>query len=161
MSATITVLGSVGNDPTLSHHPNDLAIAKFRLASTTRRFDKGEQKWVDADTTWYTVTAFRSLAEHVAASVVKGQPVIVTGRLKVEQWTKEQRSGTSFEIEAELVGHDLRWGTAAFTRPVSRARDAGESDPPNGVDGVPEQNSSGWAAVPVGAGAGVAAEVPF
>lgn len=158
MSTTITVLGSVGADPTLTHHSNDLSIAKFRLASTTRRFDKGEQKWVDADTTWYTVTAFRSLAEHVASSVAKGQPVIVTGRLKVEQWTNEQRSGTSFEIEADLIGHDLRWGTAAFTRPVSRGRGAAEADPA-GAEATPEPDSGGWAAVSVGGADD--ADIPF
>jgi len=98
-----------------------LPITSFRLASTQRRFDRPQQKWIDGETNWYTITAFRQLALNSNASVEKGQRVLVTGRLKIRDWENGERTGTTVEIEAEAIGHDLAWGTAAFTRSVSTA----------------------------------------
>lgn len=73
------------------------------------------------DTNWYTITAFRQLALNSNASVEKGQRVLVSGRLKIRDWENGDRTGTTIEIEAEAIGHDLSWGTASFTRSVSAA----------------------------------------
>lgn len=70
---------------------------------------------------WYTVTVFRQLALNCNVSLDKGQRVLVTGRLKIRGWENGERSGTTVEIEAEALGHDLAWGTTAFTRSVSAA----------------------------------------
>ncbi len=71
-------------------------------------------------TNWFTVTAFRQLAINLAGSINKGDRVVVTGELKVRDWDNGERAGTSVEIVAFTVGHDLRWGTAEFTRTVQR-----------------------------------------
>jgi single-strand DNA-binding protein len=72
--------------------------------------------WVDGETNWYTITAFRQLALNVASSVSKGDRIIVSGKLRVRDWDNGERSGTSVEIEAETMGHDLVWGTTTFAR---------------------------------------------
>jgi single-strand DNA-binding protein len=38
--------------------------------------------------------------------------------LRVRDWDNGERAGTSVEVEAEALGHDLTWGTATFTRTV-------------------------------------------
>ncbi|MEO9246405.1 single-stranded DNA-binding protein [Citricoccus nitrophenolicus] len=124
MSEHITVRGFVATDPTTRTTPSGLAVGNFRLASTDRRFDREQQAWVDGATNWFTVNMFRQLSTNVAASLSKGQPVLVTGRLKVRQWQNEERSGTSVEIEAETIGHDLTLGTAFFNRAVGRTAPA-------------------------------------
>lgn len=124
MSEHITVRGFVATDPTTRTTPSGLAVGNFRLASTDRRFDREQQAWVDGATNWFTVNMFRQLSTNVAASLSKGQPVLVTGRLKVRQWQNEERSGTSVEIEAETIGHDLTLGTAFFNRVVGRSAPA-------------------------------------
>jgi single-strand DNA-binding protein len=88
------------------------------MASTHRRFDRTTKKWVDGETNWYTITAFRQLAINVAGSVSKGERVVVSGKLRVRDWDNGERAGTSVEIEAEAIGHDLTWGTSTFTRTV-------------------------------------------
>jgi len=116
MSDTITVTGLVATVP---HHlvtGSGLAVTSFRLASTQRRYDRKEQKWVDAETNWYTIATFRQLATNVVGSLQKGQRIIVTGRLRVRDWATDDKKGTNVEIDAEALGHDLSWGTAAFTR---------------------------------------------
>ena len=40
------------------------------------------------------------------------------GRLRVRDWDNGERAGTSVEIEAESIGHDLVWGSTTYTRTV-------------------------------------------
>lgn len=121
MSDTITLTGVVATEPRTITTAEGLAITSFRLASTQRRFDRTSQKWVDGDTNWYTITSFRQLATNSSASVKKGERVLVTGRLRIRDWENGERAGTNIEVEAEALGHDLMWGTAAFSRSISSA----------------------------------------
>lgn len=68
---------------------------------------------------------FRALGEHVAASVRRGQRVVVLGTLAIKRWEAGEKSGTDAEIDALAVGHDLAFGTTVFTgtsRPREEAR---------------------------------------
>ncbi|GAA2812573.1 single-stranded DNA-binding protein [Kribbella solani] len=117
----LTVLGWVGSDPDFKEYRKN-SQTTFRLGSTPRQFDKALNQYVDKATTWYTVQCWRSLARNAFESVRRGQPLIVTGRLRTHEWTDdagEQRSRVI--LEAFSLGHDLVRGTAAFTRSVSRA----------------------------------------
>ena len=116
MSDTITLTGLVATTPRHLTTSEGLAITSFRLASSQRRFDRATQKWIDADTNWYTISAFRGLANNAATSVVKGDRVIVSGRLRIRDWENTDRSGTTVEVEADYIGHDLNTGTASYRR---------------------------------------------
>jgi len=119
MSDTITVTGLIATTPSYTITSEGLAITSFRLASTQRRFDRGQQKWVDGDTNWFTVTAFRQLATNASGSLQKGDRVIASGRLGIRDWESGERKGTTVEIEADALGHDLLWGTTSFARTIS------------------------------------------
>lgn len=121
MTDIITLTGLVATSPRHIVTSEGLAITSFRLASNQRRFDRTQNSWVDGDTNWYTITAFRQLGTHVASSVEKGQRVIVTGRVRIRDWESGEKSGTTIEIDAESIGHDLTWGRASFTRSVIAA----------------------------------------
>ena len=121
MPDAITLTGLVATPPRHLVTSEGLPITSFRLASSQRRFDRSQEKWVDGETNWYTVTAFRQLALNSNASLEKGHRVIVSGRLKIRGWENGEKSGTTVEIDADSIGHDLTWGTAAFTRSVSAA----------------------------------------
>ena|SRR6218665_2416352 len=114
MSEMLTIVGKVATDPTTGRTTNGAAVTNFRLASTHRRFDQATNTWVDAETNWFSVAAFRELAEHVRASLHTGDSVIVTGRLKIRNWEANGKHGTSVDIDAEAIGHDLRWGTSSY-----------------------------------------------
>ncbi len=118
VTESITVSGLVATTPRHLITQDGLPITSFRLAASSRRFDREQGKWVDGETNWYTVTGFRQLAINLATSVSKGERIMVAGRLRVRDWDNGERAGTSVEIEAEHLGHDLLWGTAAFTRTV-------------------------------------------
>lgn len=125
---TVSVVGNVASDVVFRKVGNGTSLSSFRLASSTRYYDKGRREWADGSTTWFTVFCFRECAENVSSSLTKGDPVVVTGRLTAREWEKEGRRGTSLEIEAKHLGHDLSRGSTAFKRRVraARADDTGE-----------------------------------
>ena len=118
MSEHIAVTGLVATTPRHLVTQDGLPITSFRLASSQRRFDRSQNKWIEGETNWYTVSAFRQLAINESTSVSKGDRVIVVGKLHVRDWDNGERAGTSVEVEAEAVGHDLNWGTSSFTRTI-------------------------------------------
>jgi len=128
----VTLHGWVGSDVTF-RDPQGVSVVNLRVASTPRL--KRDGKWVDGDTTWYSVTAWRQLADNVRGSVRKGDAVIVHGRLRTDSWTREDgQVSSSLQIEASLIGHDLSRGTTAFVRSVRPERVEGEVD--NEVDAM-------------------------
>jgi single-strand DNA-binding protein len=113
---TITLTGWLGGD-VVRRDANGVPLAKFRVATTPRRFNRRTEQWVDGDTQWYSVAAWRQLADNCAESLHSGDPVVVHGRLSAETWTnKAGLEVTSMEIEATFVGHDLSRGVSTFTR---------------------------------------------
>lgn len=118
MSETISVTGLVATTPRHLVTQDGLPITSFRLASSQRRFDRAQNKWIDGETNWFTVTAFRQLAINSAGSIGKGDRVMVAGKLRVRDWDNGERAGTSVEVEADSLGHDLTWGSSTFTRTV-------------------------------------------
>jgi single-strand DNA-binding protein len=116
----VTFHGWVGNEVT-HREPNGISVVNLRVASTPRIKRKGE--WTDGDTTWYSVNAWRSLADNIRDSVKKGDAVIVHGRLRTETWTREDKqSSNTLVVEASFVGHDLTRGTSSFTKSTRQDR---------------------------------------
>ncbi len=161
MSDTITVGGMIATEPKHVVTREDLRITSFRLASQQRRYDRAQGKWVDAETNWFTVTAFRGLAENAEASLRKGDRVIVRGRLRVRGWTSGEKSGTTVEIEADAIGHDLAWGKSEFHRvprgaahecePTEAAEAAVPADPTDVPDSAEYAGEPAGIREPVGA----------
>ena len=119
----VTVCGNLAADPRRVRTDDGLEICSFRIGATPRRFDRATQAWVDGPTSWFSVTTWRALAANCAASLHRGERVVVSGRLRTRDWTTDEgRSGTSVEIDAFAVGHDLTWGTSTFSRVVRTER---------------------------------------
>ena len=129
MSESFTVSGVVATTPRHLVTQEGLPITSFRLASSKRRFDRTKKTWVDGETNWFTINSFRQLAINSASSISKGDRIVVSGRLKVRDWDNGERSGTSVEIEADCLGHDLVWGTSKFSRTVLVREDPEDDEP--------------------------------
>lgn len=112
----ITVCGRVVADPEHRSTKSGRQFTTFRVASTVRRRNK-EGVFVDGPTSFYNVAAFRSVGMNVHASLRKGDPVLVHGRLTINTWQRSDDSwGSSPEIEAITVGHDLTFGTTEYVK---------------------------------------------
>jgi len=132
---TVTVVGWVGSDPVCYRDDGQVPFTKFRVASTPRVYDRDQDGYVDADTSWFTVKAFRHLALNVAEAVRRGEPVVVHGRLRLVDWvTPDGQPRTTAELTADSVGHDLARGTTRFTRTVHGPRTAGAEPGGGGSD---------------------------
>ena len=125
----VTVNGTVGSDVRLFEGER-AKRAKFRMATAERFFDRDRNEWVERETVWMDVVCWRRLAEHVHASVQKGQPVIVRGRLRVTKYESDSGPRQGIEVIATSVGHDLALGRATFSRPQRATPTPAPSDIP-------------------------------
>jgi single-strand DNA-binding protein len=114
----ITVIGNALHAPELKRVlDEEVPVATFKVATTSRRWDRASDSWVDGGSLRVRVNCWRRLAEGVAASVTVGDPIVVVGRLYTRDWIGEDKvHRVSYELEARTVGHDLSRGHGTFTR---------------------------------------------
>ncbi|MDH6625110.1 single-strand DNA-binding protein [Streptomyces sp. LBL] len=159
----ITVVGNLVDDPELRFTPSGAAVAKFRVASTPRTFDRQTNEWKDGESLFLTCSVWRQAAENVAESLQRGMRVIVQGRLK--QRSYEDREGvkrTVYELDVEEVGASLRSATAKVTKTTGRG---GQGQGGYGGGGGGAQGGGGWGGSPGGGaqqgGGGAPADDPW
>lgn len=130
----ITVVGNLTDDPELRFTNSGVAVAKFRIASTPRFFDKQANEWRDGEPLFLPCQVWRDCAEHVVESLARGMRVVVTGRLRQRSYeTREGERRTVIELEVDEVGPSLRYATAKVTkasRGQQSSRQAVDDEPP-------------------------------
>lgn len=114
MQPHITIVGNVATQPHQREPRPGLYLTQFRLAQTQRRRDFSGN-WVDGATSWYDVTCWRG-SHNILKSIKKGDPVIVVGRLRINEWVKDGQKYRDAVIDATTVGPDLRLGVSTFTK---------------------------------------------
>ena len=116
-------------DPKLDFLPDGKAVARFSVAVNSRR--RGPTgAWVDGETTFYPVTVWGRLAEHVTETLPRGAHVVLVGTIRARSWTAQQgpRAGekqTRLEVTADTVGVNLAWATATITKAARQGGDQG------------------------------------
>lgn len=124
-----TIVGNLPRDPEVAYTPSGAAVAKFSVGVTPRSFDKATNEWKDGETSWVRCVAWRKLAENIAASLHKGNRVIVTGRFAERKWKdKDDNDRSTWELTADAVGPELTFAEAEV-RKVDRSREAPTEDP--------------------------------
>lgn len=108
MSAnTVTIQGNLTVDPAFKLAGADRRpLTKFRIASSHRRptgetRENGKPVWEDVDTLFIDVSCWGELAVNASASLFKGCPVTVTGRLVTDIW--ESGEGEAKETRSQIV----------------------------------------------------------
>jgi single-strand DNA-binding protein len=98
-------------------------VANLRLAVTARVRDGDD--WKDGPTSFYRVTCWRALAEHVAETCEKRSRVVVAGRLRIRQYeTEDGRRGQVAEVDADDLGPSLKFAIARVTRTTANGNGA-------------------------------------
>ena len=111
--AVATVVGTVVTEPVKRDLPSGEQMVSFRLASTARRLDRETGEWVDNGTLFLTVSCWRRLVAGVDASIHRGDPVIVQGQLRSNEYhTREGAQRRDLEMRAHTLGPDLTRCTA-------------------------------------------------
>ncbi|MGH3824204.1 MAG: single-stranded DNA-binding protein [Pseudonocardiaceae bacterium] len=128
----MTVVGTLVSDMKPRRvGPDGTLVLNFRVACNERRFDSASESWVNGESLYLSVSCWRRLAEN-AASLVKGDPVIVRGKLRTREWTTDQGERRSVvELEASAIGPDLARCAATVRKPrlEERARVLDDNQP--------------------------------
>lgn len=136
----VTVIGNLTADPQLRYTDGGAALATFTVASTPRTFDRQTNEWRDAPALFLRCTMWRQPAEHVAESLQKGDRVIVSGRLKQNNYqTKEGENRSSIELDVDEIGPSLRYATAKVNKATRGSGGGGFG--PQGNSGGPAGNT--------------------
>lgn len=150
----ITIVGNLVDDVELRFTPSGVAVAKFRIASTPRQFDKQTSEWKDGESLFLTCSVWRQAAENVAESLARGTRVIVQGRLKQRSYEdREQVKRTVYEIDVDEVGPTLARATAKVVKNPSgggqQQGSAASADPWAGAQPANgQQQGGGWGSTP-------------
>jgi single-strand DNA-binding protein len=119
----MTVSGNLVSDVDFRVTARGDALARFRVACTIKRYDRASGQWLDGDTTYWNVTAWRRAAENAAKSLAKGHPVVVHGKVRQRTVDREVAGapGTTMavtftDLEAVSFGLDLTRCRALYQR---------------------------------------------
>jgi single-strand DNA-binding protein len=137
----ITIVGNLVADPEIRYTPQGVAVANFTVASTSRTFNKQDNRWVDGDTVFMRCSIWRGAAENAAESLRKGTRVIVTGRLVSRTYeTREGEKRTTMELQADDIGASVKLATVTVNKATRRSESGGgdtgdpwASSPPMGT----------------------------
>ena len=134
----VTVTGNVAGDVIARRVGNngEHLLVTFRVASSERRWDKATESWIDGDRFTASVNCWRRLAEG-ARILVKGDPVVLTGRLSVREYETEAGRRYMTEIAATAVGPDLSRCSVEVRRRGLSLADGSEAPTGDSVPGVP------------------------
>lgn len=95
-------IGNLGTDPEMRYTAGGVPVTSFRLASgRTYTTSDGERR---EETEWFTVVAWRQLAEQVNQYLTKGRRVFVEGRIQLRTWQgQDGQNRFANEIVADRV----------------------------------------------------------
>ena len=99
----VILVGNLTRDPELRYTPKGMAIAKIGLAvNRTWRNEAGETK---EEVTFVDVDVFGRTAENVGQYMRKGSPILIEGRLRLDQWDDKQtgQKRSKLGVVAETV----------------------------------------------------------
>ena len=124
----MTVVGKLITEVDQRRLADGSAVANFRVVSTERRFDRDLRGWTDGDKLFLDGTCWRRVAENAFASLVKGDAVVVTGRLYTREFEHDGRRRSTVTLEAQSVAADLAWCTAVLNRTGRRGAASGGAE---------------------------------
>ena len=144
----VILVGNLTRDPELRYTPKGTAIAKIGVAvNRVWTNEAGEKK---EEVTFVDVDVFGRTAENVGQYMRKGRPILIEGRLRLDQWDDKQtgQKKSKLGVVAETVqflgsatggGEGGAPASAARTRPAATPAAAPAGEPLEG-DGPPESD---------------------
>ena len=131
----VILMGHLTRDPEYRVTDNGHQICKFGIALNRRFTTKsGEQR---EETTFVDVDAFGRQGETISKYFTKGKPILVEGRLRMDEWENQQGERRSklmvnlesFSFVSDGQGGQGGGGAPAQTTPVAQAAPKTDSDP--------------------------------
>jgi single-strand DNA-binding protein len=114
----VTVIGNLCADPELRHTSKGVPVADLRIAEN-RSYQDGAGAW-QQETAYYSAVVWRRLAEHVAASLRRGDRVVAVGRMRQDEWTTDRGdTRRRYLVECEELAASVRFNPVEVDRSES------------------------------------------
>ena len=130
----VILVGNVGMDPEVRSLESGVKVARLRLATTERIFNRQTNESTD-HTEWHTVTLWRGLADVADKFVRKGSQIYIEGRLRSREWDKDGVKHTAVEIVAD----EMKLLGRRTDAPQQGGYQGGYSQPQQGGYSQPQQ----------------------
>lgn len=114
----------VAADPDLRFAPSGIAICSIRAVASSRKKNESDE-WVDDKTCWTSLTLFKEAAENAVESFQKGDLVVVSGRIEIQEWEKDGHKNRAANILVDSIGHSVRFATSKATKAERRGGGGG------------------------------------
>ena len=140
----LTIIGNIGRDPEMQITPAGKSVTKFSVAVSRRYTNADGQNMEHTD--WLNVIGWGPLAETAQEFLVKGNKVLVIGRVELHQWDGQDGRRASMELTAnsmEFLTPKASGGDYNADRVVESADVSGESAAEETE--APEETESGAA----------------
>jgi single-strand DNA-binding protein len=124
----VTILGNLTRDPQLKHLPSGTSVVDFGLAVNEKV--KRNDQWVD-EPMFIDVTFFGKIADTISTYLTKGSKIMVSGRLKLEQWEKD---GAKFSKHKVIGDRMVMCGSKGDGAVRSQEPEDQSQDVPSGHD---------------------------
>ncbi len=129
----VTLLGNLVRDPEMRQGQSGDSICKFSIA-TSREF-KRRDGTMQKETTYVDVDAFGRQAEIIFQFLKKGRPILLDGRLRLDQWetpSGEKRSKLCVVLENfQFIGGRQDEDGGHFDEEAAPIRSKGSAIDPN------------------------------
>lgn len=127
----VILVGNVGIDPEVRTLENGTKVARVRLATTERLFDRQANETKE-HTEWHTITLWRGLADVVDKYVRKGTQLYIEGRLRTREWMdKDNNKRYTTEVLADNMNLLGRRSDNQQGAPVQQGGGYGASQQPS------------------------------
>lgn len=125
----VILVGHVGKDPEVRYFDNNLAMARFSVATTERGYTTKSGVVVPDKTEWHSVVVWRKLAEVVEKYVKKGTQLYIEGKLRNRSYDdKDGVKRYATEIQVDLL--QLLGSRRADSEQITPRSEAGQSVSP-------------------------------
>jgi len=98
----VVLIGNIGRDPELKQTAKGETMASFTIATSNGYFDKQAKKWNELPSDWHNIRAFGAVAEQIS-DYSKGQRVLITGKLKADQYEQDGQKKTFNYVNIESI----------------------------------------------------------
>ena len=100
----VILVGNVGADPEVRALEGGVKVARIRLATTERIYNRQTQETKE-HTEWHNITLWRNLADVVDRYVRKGSQLYIEGSLRTREWTDKDGNR---RFTTEIVANDMK-----------------------------------------------------
>ena len=136
----VILAGNLTRDPEVRYTPGGMAIAKFGLA-VNRRWKDSQSGEMKEEVTFVDIDAFGKSAETIGQYLKKGRPILIEGRLRLDQWDDKQTQQKRTKLGVVL--ESFTFLDSGGSREGGSSEYSGAASPPPSRPSRPQPSQSG------------------